>query len=162
MDTSKAKLLEVAALHTLSRVSGGKRLYFWRPSIQKFGSSVDMNLAAAMEDFTTTSKSNTIDEIRRRLPENVYRKCNVSRYFRSIFVHWEESRFPSQLYQLFLNNDLPASMRIYYNKNFEAMLPPRIHELSDILGIAGVASVADGNSYYVFLLSLDTCQDFDR
>jgi hypothetical protein len=57
--------------------------------------------------------------------------------------------FPKDLFE-FLVQSSNSFSKLHYQKKGEQMLPPRMHEISGILGNEGIASIADGNMYYLF------------
>jgi len=88
-----------------------------------------------------------MSEILRKHPGTVFRDRIVEVYPEQVIVQWEYTQHPKHLFSIFLDGRMPLSMKLMYVKVKEAMLRPRMFEVSEILGKAGLAKVTEGIGY---------------
>jgi hypothetical protein len=56
-------------------------------------------------------------------------------------VNWARNQFPGNFYELILNS---PRLGIYWSAEMKSMLSPRLYEISEVLGIKGIAEVFYG------------------
>jgi hypothetical protein len=158
--TQNIPSLQVASLHLLSRLGSGSNVHIWRPKSYQFGLTTDIRLSNDLEAFCSDSLKPSFDMIRRTPCFKVSKSYKdvdpISR--EDLFVNWEQNAFPKHLFHLFLPYNIPVSMEIYYERIGERMLPPRLYEVSENLGMKGIADVFDGKRYrFLSLIFLGIC-----
>ncbi len=121
-------------------------MYFWSPECQRFGKKTDSRLFGQINDFCSSAQTQTVDEIQRsNHPERVVLKRKEKSIGTSTHVKWEIGSFPKNLFSLIVPNSAPFNK--YFSRDMESMLPPRMFEVSEMIGIQGIAAVVQGKRF---------------
>jgi hypothetical protein len=134
----------MASLCVFSRSGGGSRVCLYRPESLVFGSKVDRVLFERVKGFCSDPRANDIDSIQRKNPEKVFKdrkECEAGSF---TFVKWEYNVFPKNLMALISTN---SNLDMYWSREMDTMLSPRLFEISDNLGNEGIAAVVEGKRY---------------
>ena len=114
---------------------------------QKFGQVIDKGLADHLREFHDDNFSQYTDYIGRKRVDDIFRLRRESVYHDRIYPLWSNSAFPKNLFEFVVTSTNPFITQ-YYKKSGEPMLVPRMHEISNSLGISGIAAVVQGTRFY--------------
>jgi hypothetical protein len=121
-------------------------VFVWLPATQKFGIISSASLVKEMDEFCSNPLSPTIMEIKstKKIMLFYLKKREKRSLISSLAVNWNKIDYPKSLYHIIKESTFQSeTYHLHYASTLDTMSFKRMHEISDLVGIEGIARMCN-------------------